>query len=675
MNKSKSVIFPSFFLLTAALWGQGVLPGGGNGGGSPFGRPQNQTPAQPAPQTAPAAGTSGNYSSTTTEGLVDRLFDVNSDSVDRENGSLQWKGRTFNLGNSRVMRARLERYLAAPAPEGDLQRYEEIMRQIDRLLSPRVLNQDNATANFQEAWNLLFEAGQFEVDAENCLTIASLVDKTIRIRSESKSLQVDLRQMDALRRHQEAQVASRISSATSGGSGSTGGGGGGRRGGNNAQNAQGGGNRGGGAPRIGGNISATERAAAEREAQARKELERTEKNILQTETEVVMQGLKAKLEFQSQIASFLLQRRFQHAIIANAFYRQIFTGSSQDMKVGQQQLKEMFPISDFVPTIDSVDMLAREAIKDVETGMQAVTQLYESGERYGAFERIQETFFLGEYDPQVMFFNYEKKQTLMEIWRNLRDLQRMGDERDLAGVEETVNRVKALAEDFPAVQVMSRVNNAMQMSNLAVLSAKQAALVGDMPKAEAQIERATMLWPTNPAIKDFVQQVVNRADLLGQKVPEFDRLYQARNYRDIYNRKEEFAVALLQDQTRAEQLRQVMAAVGEIEARMVNAKVLHSQGNSYMAWDVLEEAARLGVRDPDLANVRMELSAAVANYSKTLADAEKYEKAGNLSASLTEYLAAQDLNQASDFCRQAIQRVGRRLLEETMVRPTVSTEQ
>ncbi len=674
MNKSKAVIFPSVFLLTATLWGQGVLPGGG----SPFGRPQSQAPAQPAPQPAPTMGTSGNYSSTTGEGMVDRLFDVNSDSVDMENGSIQWKGRTFNLGNSRLMRARLERYLAAPSPEEDLRRYEEILGRIDLLLSPRVVNQSNAKANFQEAWNLLFEAGQFEADAENCLTIASLVDKTIRMRSESQDLQIDLRQMDTLRRYQETIVNYRVGASSVGGGGSNSGGGsrntgGGRNGGGN-NNARGGGGRNTGAST--GGISSEERLATEREAQARKELEKTEKNIVQTEAEVSMRGLKARLEFQSQIASFLLQRRFQHAIIANAFYRQIFSGSAHDMKVGQQQLKEMFPISDFVPTIDSVDMLAREAIKDVETGMQAVTQLYDSGDRYGAFERIQETFFLGEYDPQVMFFDYEKKQTLLEIWRNLRDLQRMGDERDLAGVEDAVNRVRALAEDFPAAQVMSRVNNAMQMSNLAVLSAKQAALVGDMPKAEAQIERATLLWPTNPAIKDFVQQVVNQADLLGQKVPEFDRLYQSRNYREIYNRKEEFAMALLQDKERADQLRQVMVAVGEIEARMVNAKVLHRQGNSYMAWDVLEEASRLGVSDPDLATARGALSAAVADYSKTLADAEKYEKAGNLSASLTEYLAAQDLNQASDFCRQAIHRVSRRLLEETMVRPVaVSQEQ
>ena len=67
--------------------------------------------------------------------LGDRLFDVNSDSVDMENGSMQWKGKTFNLGNSRAMRMRFERYLASPAAGGDMTKYIATLTQIEKILA------------------------------------------------------------------------------------------------------------------------------------------------------------------------------------------------------------------------------------------------------------------------------------------------------------------------------------------------------------------------------------------------------------------------------------------------------------------------------------------------------------------------------------------------------------
>lgn len=648
MKTTPLILFCS--VLAAPLWGQAVLPGRA---ATPFGAPQNAQAGAPTSNVVQNtnATTSGDYTSTTSENMADRLFDVNSDSVDLENGSLQWKGRTFNLGNSRMMRARLERYLAAPVPEGDNRRYEEMLTRIEDLLSPAKINRDNYNTRLQEAWNLLFETAQFDADAENCLTIATLVEKTAKMRNEMIDLQVSRNQNTVLRNHQAGGVTSRARLIEEA-----------------ADEASRKANLGSKpkpyrAPTQGSN-DLTRR---------QKELAETEATSVKIDGEMSLIGLKSQVEFQSQIVAFLLQRRFHHAIIAGSFYRQLFRGSAQHLRVGNQQVKEMFPVSDMVPTIDSVDMLAREAIKDVDTGMKAVQQLYDVGDRYAAFERMQETFFLGEYEPSVMFFDPEKKRTLQDIWRNLRDLQRMGDERDLSGVEDAVNKVKAVAQDFPSVQVMSRVNNAMQASNLAVLSAKQAALMGDNGKAEAQIERAAKIWPTNPAIKDFAQQVLNQADILAQKVPEFDRLLQGGRYREIYNRKEEFAVALLQDKERAEKLKNVLRDVGQIDGYLLNAKALSSQGNGYMAWDVLQEATRFGASDPELAKARSEMAPEVANYASLLANAERSEKSGNYAASLAAYLAAQDLNQGSEFCRQGIKRLSALLLDQTVVRPTATT--
>jgi hypothetical protein len=132
----------------------------------------------------PKATTSGDYKSSTVEGGADRLFDVNSDSVDMENGSMQWKGKTFNLGNSRLMRARFERYLEAPPASGDVIKYIKILDQIEKLLAPNNVNPSNYYSCQQEAFNLLFEAAQYEMDGNNSLTIASQVKKIWTMRAE-----------------------------------------------------------------------------------------------------------------------------------------------------------------------------------------------------------------------------------------------------------------------------------------------------------------------------------------------------------------------------------------------------------------------------------------------------------------------------------------------------------
>ncbi|MDR2983177.1 MAG: hypothetical protein LBV12_13175 [Puniceicoccales bacterium] len=627
-------------LIAPLAWAQGVLPDGT----TPFGTRQPQ-PSNPAVSQNVNAGTAGNYSSSTSEGMVDRLFDVNSDSVDMENGSVQWKGRTFNLGNSRVMRARLDRYFSSPPPNGDAKRYEEVINRIEQLLSPQNITRSNYEASFQEAWNLLFEAGKYDGDAENCLTIASLVLKTTQMRDEMKGLQMTKNQLEAVRKLEEEQMASRARGVE-------------LRTDVAAEKARGGKNP---KPVVVPQQGRTDLGLKQKDSA------RAEAEILRTDSNMTAMGIKAKLEFQSQIVAFLFQRRFHHAIIASSFYRQVFKGSSQELTVGSKQVKEMFPVSDFVPSIDSVDMLAREAIKDVDVGMMAVNQLYDMGDRYSAFERIQETFFLGEYDPKVMFFDPEKKRVMQEVWRNLRDLQRMGDERDLSGVEELVNKVKAVAPDFPAAQIVSRVNNAMQSSNLAVLSAKQAALMGDMKKAEDQLTVATKIWPTNPSVRDFMTEVVNRSDLLSQKVPEFDRLYQGGKFRDIYNRKEEFGIALMQDKDRSAKLMTVVNQVGEIENRIMQARTLSRQGNNYLAWDVLQMATAVGSDDPELGKIYIELAPSVSNYARLLDSGAKNEKEGNYAASLSDYLAAQDLNQTSETCQQHVSRLSALMMNEVML--------
>ena len=599
--------------------------------------------AQAPPPAPTQGGTAGDYKSTTAEGGADRLFNVNSDSVDLENGTMQWKGSTMNLGNSRSVRARFERYLAAPTDNGDMKRYVAILDQIQFLLSPQALTRDNYFRNQQEAFNLLFKAAEFEFDAQGCLTIATQVQKAWRMNSEYKNIEVTLNQLEILRKTQESVIVNRADIMEAA---------------NDARTAT-----------VSKNGALSKAPSGSTELGLRvKDEARTQAQMLAQGTRLSAIGLKAKIEFQSQMVAFLMARRYRHALVTSAFYRVIFNASNQEVVVGAKEVKEFFPVSDFVPTLESIDLLSREAIKDVGKGMQTVDDLLKQEELYGAFERLQETFFLGEFEPPVMLYPQEKKRQMLTLWKDLRELQRLGDERDLASVEAYVNKVRGQARDFPSAPVLSKVNNAMNASNMSLLSAKAAALAGDTAKAETALERATKIWPQNPGVKEFANQVVSRQDTLAQKIPEFDRLMAEAKWREIFNKKLEYALALAQDKERSDKLRKVVQRVGELDANIQKASMLAAQNNPYLAWDVIVEIYKTESDDLVLAKTRSDIAPLVAGYAQLIGRAEKLEKEGAEAAALAAWLAAQDMNPASPTCGAAVKRLARAVAESAVIR-------
>ncbi len=601
--------------------------------------------APPPGGTVNSGGTAGNYKSSSAEGGADRIFNVNSDSVDMENGSMQWKGTTMNLGNARAVRARFERFLAAPTDNGDMKRYIATLDQIQFLLSAQSINQENYYRNQQEAFNLLFKAAEFDIDANNSLTIASQVQKVWVMKQEFRQIEVNKNQLETLRKMQEGIIINRadmIEEASDARSRPQG----------NSKGAT-----------LGKASSGTTELGFKVKDEAR-----TQAQIIARDAEMTALGLKAKIEFQSQMVAFLMARRYRHSLITSSFYRVLFKGGSQNIVVGAKEVKEFFPISDFVPTLESFDMLSREAIKDVSKGVQTVDDLVKQGELYGAFERLQETFFLGEFEPAIMSYPYEKKREMLALWRDLRELQRLGDERDLGNVEGYVNKVRGRARDFPGAPILSKVTNAMNASNMSLLSAKGAALAGDNVKAEAALERAAKIWPQNPGVKEFANQVVGRQDTLAQKIPEFDRLMTESKWRDIFNKKLEYALALAQDKERSEKLRKVVNRVGELDANIQKASVLASQNNPYLAWDVIVETYKTESDDIVLAKTRSDIAPLVANYAQLIGHAEKLEKDGAEAAALTAWLSAQDLNPASPACGAAVKRLAKSVAESAVIR-------
>ncbi|HKK18818.1 MAG TPA: hypothetical protein VJ952_09085 [Opitutales bacterium] len=619
------------FLVAAALPAQGGFPvGGGSQGPGNSSSPRAQT-AQ-AGVSAPADGI---FESNTFLETANRIFDPTSDSMDFENGSFNWKGKTFNIAEQRAFRSRFERFLLA-SPTEEEARYAQLMADILERLSVSNKNTDDTIL---DTWELLFRASDFEIDGGNSTIVANQVFNAWRIRKESRGVAMSQRELEDMRKYQQEVVANRRrmlerleerrSRETAGsedeGSGSS--------------------------------ADSVEESDLPSEAAFRAlDLAETEAKILALETEAASTGLQAKLQFQSQIVSFLMQRRFEHALVLSGFYQLIFKGSHQELQVGKSQLEQFLPGSDLSYTVDSMSFIAREAINDVDKGVEAVNAAYEENRTMLALERLQEVFFLGEYLTELNKISTEQRRHLLDLYRSLMEAGDLAEAKDYDGVKMLAESISEMADDFPKARVLSAVETAKSMSDMAVFAASQYRNTGEVEKARAELMQAIEIWPSNPAIREFQMETTKLATAGSQGVKIFDDLLKRNERRAIYERRMELGFALADDAERKPLLMEVVDEVARIDLLVKQSEELVKQGEAYAAWELLAEASKIDNTDGPMNQARAELAPRVADFVQRVDRAERQSSAGHHAAALAAYLAAQDIYPASRICRVGVER-------------------
>lgn len=150
--------------------------------------------SQPAGQSASAAGAGGNpsmgiFESAGAERTMDKIFDVNRDSFDLNDGMVHWKGKTFSLGDSRIVRARFERYLSTPVDLQNFEHYSAILDEIQAQLTIQdlTLEKEDIYLRVRGAWSRLFDAAEYVYDGKSSLSIANIVAQTWRMQSDFNS--------------------------------------------------------------------------------------------------------------------------------------------------------------------------------------------------------------------------------------------------------------------------------------------------------------------------------------------------------------------------------------------------------------------------------------------------------------------------------------------------------
>jgi hypothetical protein len=548
-------------------------------------------------------------------------------------------GKSFNVNDNRVFRARFEKYLNSEAATSEMDTaYRMAIREILDTLSPH--NRD--AKKFPKAVAQLQRASQFPQDARLCESLANAVYRVYLAQRNQGQLKQLNNELDLQRR----QLDWSFDSWSDGDAGTR-------------------------ERKLSDDPSKQDPAATDPVNAGH--IQRYVQRIAEVEAErvanaakVQLSELEAKLEFQALVVQFFLQRRFEHVVMATRFYTEFFKDGDGKLQFeeGSEVEQSFAKTIGFNPTITTLDAFANEAIRDVGQSVESFGFLMDSGKTDGALRQLQQAFVMGEHLPPVQSVPREKKTAILEYAENSFQLVNAIEVKDYGLAEELVNKMKVQAGDFDYSKPTAAIEAAKLSSNMRIRTAKNAALQGDNDAYEVNIKAAAETWPQNPMLKEQFNLIADSADVQQQAKIEFDRLLGTQSYRQIFTNRARFIAATVDDPERQKALEQIIGNIQEIETVMKQADTLAKAGNNHAAWEIVEKTFERFPDDVALSAKRSDLATDVAPFVKALKNAENQEVRKQFGSGLAWFLSARQIYPQSEFASDGIKRLIDRILPE-----------
>jgi hypothetical protein len=558
-------------------------------------------------------------------------------------GEVLYEGQLWNISNNPAFNARFQKYLNSPPATGEEdQKYRATMEAIRDALSP------HRKPDIRVAVRLLEQAASFGQDDRMCEALANLVYRVSLARNQMAN--IDL-QSSELRKQRKIEVRNAQISAEG-----------------NRLRAPSDGDDGGDEPARADDTVGTlselgEYATRYAEIQAM---------IVANQANNALTKVESRLEFQALIVQLLLQRRFEHVIVGTRLYTEFFQDGAGRLEFEEgsdvQQLSGQ--TVGFDPTITGAEAFALEMIQDTDDAVEAFDLLISQDERSDASQRLMEAFMIGEHMPSIQTVSLEKKQSIKEFVREYNQLLAALSSKNFTQAEANVDRLNALGTDFDASRPAQAIQTVKFVSRQHIDTAMNAALEGDRAASAKHIAAATELWPTNPYLEEAFTMMSKNGNRQFQTLIQLDSLIQTRSFRQVFEDSPRYLAACADDEERLENVMQIIQNIQKIESAVESANRIGASGNSYGAWETLEEFYIDFPDDPKLSKARNDMMTKVAPFVNALSEASDREDRGETGSSLAWYLKSQQMYPLSTFAKEGIDRLVEEILPQQAPSPT-----
>ena len=561
--------------------------------------------------------------------------------MDPGSETAQWDGHLWNVTNNRVFRARFEKYLAAPEASGPKDKeYRDLLLGATKAMSPSRTGGPNVAVTM----SLLLKAADHPIDARLCDSLAQAVYGVVLhqrfergLARRNKELMQELRNLGwNMEVAGEAEQSRQKMEATPGKNG---------------------------APPT---TVTKDVSNFSRSAQDIKKMIEIDANRVANAAKLTASELKSKVEFQALIVQLFLQRRFEHVILACRLYRNLYEDGNSELQLKEgSDVEKMFTrTTGTTPTVSALDALSSEFIRDVDEGIDSFDHLAGQNNLESASKRLSESFMIGEYLPKLRTLPRTQKEKVLGFVRDANQLLSAIEVKDYTLAEELVERMRNTAKDFDYSKPRAAIETARAASGLHIQSARSAAIAKDTKKVAEEIEKAALIWPTNPDLKAFSTQVAAYGDVVSQHLNSLDTLIAQNNLREIWREQIKYSGAVLGKPEYEAKLKAVIEKVGSVEKVVLTADELMKAGDNCGAWEKLKESSK-DFPDDNEVNLRLaKLSEKCSGFINALNDAKSDEEKGRLGISLSAYLRAERLYPNSRMAKSGIERISDKILPE-----------
>ena len=550
---------------------------------------------------------------------------------------LSWDGKSWDITNNRLFESRFEKYLSVPSDTNqDTTEHFKLLNKIRELLSPTHVSIQSR----EEAFRLLEQASEYEADdllsdaIGNQVYSAWLAQKnTALLHSASDTLEKEKKRLEW-----NMRVASEGDGLNH--------------------------------PAASGGKSQMQLAPNSKQALELQQMTArlAEINLLLKSNHIKeeISLTQAKTEFQILIVQLFLQRRFQHVLIATRFYRAIFSDGASHVHMGEEAQKLFSRTTGSAPTLASLDSLSGEMMSNAHDGVSAFRTLMANQELESATKRLSEAFLIGEYMTSLDVVSMQEKHQALVFLQRSRQLISALEVKDYMLAEELVNKLRESAKDFDTSKANAAIQTAKSLAGMHLSKARNAASAGDKKTLEEELNAATEIWPTNPALAEMASGIYNESNVQARAIAEFDQFVGQRNWRHIYNERMRFIPALANHPEKQARMQQILENIGVIDRTIERAHEFAKKGENAGAWETVEIIYRQYPEEyPRLTKARAELTAPAADYVQAVRTAERLEAEGEWGSSMLWYLKAENLYPDGELPKAGIQRLNHLILPDS----------
>ncbi len=327
-------------------------------------------------------------------------------------------------------------------------------------------------------------------------------------------------------------------------------------------------------------------------------------------------------DFASYIDTLYKEHRYYQVIIAADFYRALFN-------------QDEYPV-DMQNEVNA----SLEINQQVNQSLEAFKFDAGQGRISSAATELQTAFLDNEFHPGLQGLDRVEKQRVGDYLTKIDVLKNQIESRVFEEVPTQVDAIQKLAADFDATKPMALVNGVKLESELRLGKAKLLAQQGELTDAMKEFSNAAEEWPGNPDLQTASKTFFGTEDAVHQNTDDFDRDFNAGNFRDIASKAVQYGAAVAGDPARKQQLTDAITKVQKAEAAETEANMRVMNGDVDGAWETIETAVNAWPDDVKLNQMLASLSARCADFVSAINKARDAQAKKEYGYSLTWYVNA-----------------------------------